>query len=424
MRTFEGREGPGHDQINPVEIERIYIRMAENGTAPDIGCALFGVGFSDVFEILEREYLERTFRLTASSEKFLVGAYGSGKTHFLRHFSEISRRRTCVTSEVQLNKSIDFTRYLAVFQEIAKNLRPPRGQEKGIKSLLRAAAGRLARVLAKKFGHDPNGDVAFLVRSWCKNLDPDSFESPSYARALRLALEAVVDRNEDSLDGLARWLSGNFNDRPLCRQYDLAYVEKADQSRQASQALLTLGQFIRRVGFRGTVIAFDEAEQGLDVDRRRFDRILSLLQSSINDVADLQGGALLLMWAFTPELLDRFNEFPALQQRIFSSTPFFANNPRAAVIPLERDRPREEELKEISTSLANLYFDVKEVPENVREVVLQECLTTAAEIARQDPGISSRRSAVKATCARLLAVQGSREIQADLEDDFEDDDEV
>jgi len=421
MMKTDGHEAP---RYKPEDIERIYLRMAEKGTAPEDYCNLFGVGFSDVFAVLEREYLERTFRLAASSEKFLVGAYGSGKTHFLRHFSQIARHRTCVTSEVQLNKSIDYTRYLTVFQEIARDIRPPRGDGRGITALLRASATRLAKVLAKKHGQEVGDDEGRWVRPWCKELNLDSFESPSYARALQRGLEAVVDRDEDSLQGLSRWLSGFFNDRPLCKQFNLTYVEKADQSRQASQALLALGQFIRAVGFRGTLVAFDEAEQGLDVDRKRFDRILSLLQSTINDVADLQGGALLLMWAFTPELLDRFNEFPALQQRISSPTPFLQNNPRAPVIPLERGRPREDELREISTSLATLCFHVNEVPTEVQQSVLQECLAEASTIARQDPGISSRRTVVKATCTRLLALWGPQTGRDDFEDDIDDDDEV
>ena len=73
-------------------------------------------------------------------------AYGSGKTHFLRHFSEISRRRTCVTSEVQLNKSIDLTRYLAVFRK--HQISAAQSQE-GESNHSCARASRLARVLAK-----------------------------------------------------------------------------------------------------------------------------------------------------------------------------------------------------------------------------------------------------------------------------------
>ena len=74
----------GFDLIGMVE------RIAEQGTAPEVGCSLFGTGYDLAFEKLEQIYLNRAFERGRSSEKYVVGAYGSGKTHFLRKTARAS----------------------------------------------------------------------------------------------------------------------------------------------------------------------------------------------------------------------------------------------------------------------------------------------------------------------------------------------
>ena len=69
----------------------IFEQIAETGHAPKFGCHLFGVGYDDAIERLRQKYLEERFERGKSAEKFVVGTFGSGKTHFLRHLAEIAR---------------------------------------------------------------------------------------------------------------------------------------------------------------------------------------------------------------------------------------------------------------------------------------------------------------------------------------------
>jgi len=396
--------------------------MAEKGHAPSEGCELFGVGYEDVFDTLRREYLKTGFKLGDSSEKFIVGAYGSGKTHFIRHLQEIARQSRCVTSEVQLNKNIEFTNYLTVFQEVVRKIRLPKVEERGIKNLLEGAARRIKRRIGTG---DARQDKAALHK-WASEVKQHPFEFPQYAEALGRALQALAAEDHASLDGLCRWLAGDFGNRSLCREFDLTFVEKGDQNRRAGQALLSLGQFVSLAGFRGTVLAFDEAEQGLDVDKRRFGKILSMLQSTINAVADLQGGALLIVYAFTPDLLFRFNEFPALEQRINSHRGFFEGNPYAPVIPLERNVPRDQELRAIATSLTELFFKWFEFTDpEARGQLESRCLTAAGDMAARSAAISARRETVKTICSILLQALPptvQEEVVGNQDDDDDDDD--
>ena len=92
-----------------IDVLALLESLAEKGTPPTDGCTLFGVGYDDAFERLKRTYLERRFSNGGSAEKFVVGPFGSGKTHFLRQFLEIARDMDCVTAEVPLTRSFDIT---------------------------------------------------------------------------------------------------------------------------------------------------------------------------------------------------------------------------------------------------------------------------------------------------------------------------
>ncbi len=106
-----------------VDVIAMIERMAEYGTAPHDGCALFGVGYDEAFARLRSKYFEARFARGDSAEKFVVGPFGSGKTHFLRQLMEIARALECVTAEVTLNKDLDFTKSLIVYREVVRAMR-------------------------------------------------------------------------------------------------------------------------------------------------------------------------------------------------------------------------------------------------------------------------------------------------------------
>ncbi|MFN8517274.1 MAG: BREX system ATP-binding domain-containing protein [Thermomicrobiales bacterium] len=114
-------------------------RMAEYGTAPSDGCALFGVGYEEAFARLRDKYLDARFARGDSAEKFVVGPFGSGKTHFLRQLMELARSLDCVTAEVALNKDLDFTRSLVVYHEVTREIRTPGTDERGLRPVRRRA---------------------------------------------------------------------------------------------------------------------------------------------------------------------------------------------------------------------------------------------------------------------------------------------
>lgn len=389
------------------QLAKVFRRLASTGTAPEEGCELFGVGYDDAFRRLLHEYVEDALPAGESAEKFVIGPYGSGKTHFLRHFMTLAREHGCVTSEIQLNKKIDYTQTMVVYREVAANIRPPDGNKVGIMALLEAAVARIDQQFRKQCPDDSARKE--LIDSWISALDECQYKYERFGKLVQRALRAYTERELPLFEALSRWIQGEVDNKELIkdlpRDLYVTPVTKSSQELFASNLMLSLCQFTRYAGFKGTVIGLDEAEQGLDVSREKQQRIMSMLQANINAVADLQEGSVLILYAFTPDLESRFSTFPALQQRIDVpiGQDFFENgNTLAAKIDLTKRVDPTAELKAIGSRLADLFF--KHFGDEVsisRSEVGRHIEALAKQVFEQQYDSSNRRTMVKAVCAYL-----------------------
>ncbi|MGQ4807431.1 hypothetical protein NKDENANG_00779 [Candidatus Entotheonellaceae bacterium PAL068K] len=402
-----------------VDVITILEQLAETGHAPEEGCSLFGVGYEDAFERLKKVYLQGAFSKGRSVEKFVVGLFGSGKTHFLRHLMEIARGLDCVTAEVALNKDLDFTKPLLVYQGVAQEVRTPDGM-RGIAGLLEAC---LTRIQSKCLD-DPD-KARRLAEHWVAAIGSGDFKEPTFARIARQALEARLAGEMPRFDLHCRWLSGEISNRGLAREVETSPLSQAEHARFGHAAMLSLCQLVRHAQFTGTVICFDEAEQGFSVDRQRFNRILSMLQSSINATTSLSKGSALIVYAITPDIAEEMRQFPALQQRIADPGPqrgFFNGNTRAPTIDLTKREDPQRELETIGRSLVHLLYD--SAGENIdlpREDVLTRIDNVAREIAENDAAVSNRRTMVKRVAEMLVQLEETGSLDLTPRDSLEED---
>lgn len=375
--------------------------MAQNGTAPEEGCSLFGVGFDAAFEKLRNKYIRDQFKRGRSSEKFIVGPFGSGKSHFLHQLIEVARSESCVTAKVTLNKNVDFTRYMLVFREIAHELRTPRSQRHGIRALIQEA------VMYKRNQVPDNPAAAeMLLNGWISALSDVDYKWPFYGQLLRQACAACAENQEERLESLCRWLGGEMDNAELVKLLKAPKITSAESNLYAIRALHTLSQFVRQVGWSGTVVGFDEAEQGFQVDTRKKQRILSMLMADINGLNALQNGSLLMAYALTPDIVADFDTFPALQQRVLHpGADFFEGNVLAPLIDLQRRQNRDQELVEIAGRLVSLMYshwaDSMAVPE---AEALRQAQSAASRLAAEDLSSSVRRTLVKEVCTILMNI--------------------
>lgn len=378
-----------------------FEQLAMYGTAPSDGCALFGVGYEDAFERLRRRFIENRFSRGGSVEKFVVGPFGSGKTHFLRQLSEIARASDCVTSEVPLTRSVDITSNLVVYREVAREVVRPDTGESGMRALL---AGCVDKVRSRAAG---TGAADVVVQAWVSGLATHTFKHTAFGRVVSQGLDAMQRGDAAVEDEALRWLSGEVTDARLARSLSVGAITKSSEDLSGRQLLLSLFQLVRQAGFRGTVVGFDEAEQGMAVSQKRLAHILSVLQSSINATTDLQDGSAMIVYAITPSVKERMDAFPALQQRLASNPGFFDGNDYAPIIDLAMRRNPEEELASIGKRLVDVYVEQEGLPAGENRTALdREVADLALRIAAEDPSSQSRRSMVKATATRLLLATG------------------
>lgn len=400
-----------------VDVVPMFERMAESGTAPSVGCRLFGVGFDDAFERIRRKYLDERFSRGDSAEKFVVGPYGSGKTHFLRHLAELARESGCVTAEVALNKEVDFTQNLVVYKEVSRQVTGSEQRGRGMPELLLASIDRIQRQAPNEAaGH-------LLVTRWINGLESADFELSTFGRVAKRGIAARLHGDQETFEAATRWLEGDVTDKLLARCLDVSPVTKVEENIYGRRMLLSLFQLIRRAGFRGTVLAYDEAEQGLSVDRRRMQRILSMLQSNINAIADLRGGSALIVFALTPDLIEQMEHFAALQQRVADpgkGLGFFDGNTLAPRIDLSPREDPERELARIGASLVRVFFDHADgVVAADRQLLEAEVSRLAQEVAFEEGTSGNRRTMVKRTCAMLVRWRDSKTVDTSaLPDSF------
>jgi hypothetical protein len=385
------------------DIIELFEQIAENGHAPRRGCHLFGVGYDDALRRIQAVYLDQRFERGKSAEKFVVGPYGSGKTHFLRHLAEVAREMNCVTSEVALNLDLDPSQALMVYEQVARQVQVPGREATGIRVLMEAA---LAKVQA---GAEAAGaPVEAFQLAWAAALTDGSFALTEFGRVAKLAAEAMLRGEERVIDATCRWLTGDVGDKAAAAICGTKVVPKAEQNLYGRRSLLSFLQFVRRAGFHGAVVEFDEADQGLQVDQAKLQRILSGFHAGINALADLENGAGLIVYAVTPQIVESMERFPALQQRVIDPGPgqgFFDGNTYAPKIDLTRRPDPREELKAIAERLVTLFFS--EVPGAPAEKQTDGTATArqmAAQVADNNATSGARREVARQVCAMLLQV--------------------
>jgi P-loop Domain of unknown function (DUF2791) len=385
-----------------VDLLNMFEQLAEHGHAPLEGCSLFGAGYDTAFSQIRQKYIVERFARGGSAEKFVIGPFGSGKTHFLRQTMEIGRELDCVTAEVPLNKNIDFTQNLVVYQQIALEVRPPGSDTHGLRALILDAVRRVHESAASA-----GMPADELVAAWAGGLAEKDFALPAFGRVLRRAVDAQRSGDIDTFDAAARWLSGEVTDKALAKSLGENAPSNAEVKVLAHRARLSLFQFVRHAGYQGTVIGFDEAEQSMAVDKKKMSRIFSHLLSEINALVDLAKGSTLVLYAVTPDVVEKIAlEMPMLMQRLADPGPgqsFFDGNPLAAKIDLTQRGDAIDDLERIGGRLTALFFDRVEGADRSREADAKRAIRTVAEeIAASEASSSARRAMVKRVCAGLV----------------------
>jgi len=388
-----------------MEIIDILQDMASTGQPPSQGCIDLGVGYEDAFQRLEKTYIFGFFGRGKSAEKFIIGPYGSGKTHFLRQTLEIARKNGCATAEVQLSKNIDITKLLIVYKEVAREIAVPGQKRKGIEGLLKAYHDKV-----RSQDEDPEISDEF-VKSAIEALNDIDSEHDGFRRVLIRSLKALLYGEKDVFDAGCQWLAGEIADRSIAKILGVPTISSTEQDGFGRRAMFSLCQFIKSAGYNGTVIGFDEAEQAATPNIKNLNKILSMARSEIDAISRLRNASLMIFYAFTPDIIQEMQRYPALQQRLAEPDPnrkFFDGNDYSPQIDLAQpyqvsDIKTLTILEKIGERLVNLLYDnYGKMLLIDRASTIAACNEWADEVHAKEASLKHRRDMVRLTCSRLL----------------------
>jgi hypothetical protein len=356
------------------QLARALIRTLTRGTAIPAGVRYLHVGHTK-WLAAQQELLDELSSDGHSDTKFVRGAYGAGKSHFLSVVQDHARSAGWMTSHVECKiDGVQIDRFETIYATITKKLladesNGSRDMPSGT-NVLRTLLDRWTTALLAKVGVNPSGirrpidaeDRAYaeLNRGILRSNLPAEF-----TKAAAVYVRATLADDLDSQVAIANWVQGtpdrvripeHYLYRPVMgprragSMFDLRPIAKGT-AREMMRGLVWL---IRQSGFRGLVLCIDEIEEITKLGtRRREDQALQALRDFVDNAGSEVGYDHLCMYlAATPEMFDNPNYFPrydALATRIQPVTKEL--NWRGTVIDLDRTPLQQAELRQVGAKI-------------------------------------------------------------------------
>jgi len=338
---------------------KIIEQISSFGQPPTFGTQYFTVGLDEYLETLEEDYLSTFIKDGGSSFKMVVGIYGGGKTHFLYNIRDLAWKNNFAVSYVGLKSSGEcpFHKLELVYKAIINGLVPPlpleelsQGYEAGIAAFLRTWYGnKYMECQRQNFSDQETQRYIFNEIKLMETI------SVSFANAIKEALRAEANKDNEKFELICQWLKGEGYERRIHGNYHI--LQKIDQT-TAFQMIRSLGQAICQLGYSGLVILLDEAENIPSLSTKNREQHLSNLREIIDECGNPSFNGIMLFYAVpNAEFLNgRTQVYEALRQRV--STVFDSINYTGVRIELEKAIPEDGEiifLKEVGFKLKGIY---------------------------------------------------------------------
>jgi hypothetical protein len=325
------------NNLDPKIARRIIETVGANGIPPEYGFQFFTAGLDPYLSVIKDEYLYTYIREGGSAFKMVVGVYGGGKTHFLYCVRDLAWKNNFVVSYVSLSPGESpFHRLELVYRAIVKGITAPltpdellSGYEQGIVTFLRSwFSTKYQEVSNKGLSGD---DLREALLSQVDSVE--GIESISFAKAVKSAFRALLNKQEEEFVNICQWLNGEGYDRKIHGRYGI--LQRIDRT-TAFPMIRSLAQWVREIGFSGLVVLLDEAERVPSLSTRQREQHLNNLRELIDECGHTSFQGVMLFYAVPDEnfLEGRTQIYEALKQRI--ATVFDTPNPTGVKIELEK----------------------------------------------------------------------------------------
>jgi hypothetical protein len=363
------------------KLARALIRSLTRGTAIRNGVRRIHIGHSNWLRA-QNELLGEIAEDGHSDTKFVRGAYGAGKSHFLSVVQDQAREAGWATCHVECKAdSVQIDRFETLYPKIASRLVLPdakadaTGDEVPGSDAVRLLLDRWSSAMLHSVGVVPGGIrrpfdadnrlYAELHRGLLRTNLPADF-----TRALVVYVRAALANDLDTTAAIARWLGGSEDRVIVSGQYLQHPARMAGSRTSSSIELRPIGRgtardvmrgllwLVKATGAKGLVLCIDEIEELARLPNgRRRDQALQALREFVDDAGGDGGYRYLCMYlAATPEMFegpDYFPRYDALQTRIQPLGPEL--NWRAPVIDLDRTPLQPTEMHGMAERICSVY---------------------------------------------------------------------
>jgi hypothetical protein len=332
----------------------------------------------------QQELLGEIAEYGGAETKFVRGAYGSGKTHFLAVVQDHGREMGWATSHVECKvHGVQIDRFETLYPKIAANMRvgvavddadpPVNGPgiepiryllEQWTQSLLQKAGVKQSNLISRPF------DVESRVLPRLREVLLDANLPGTFSQALAAYVRAGLAGDTEVTGSIVRWIRGE-QERIFIPAH---YLRRTQQGKvgtrtrdvelrpigagTAQDAMRGLLWLTSSAGYAGLLLCIDEIEELSKLTpRRRQDQALQALREHVDHAGGEAGyNRLCLYLAATPEMFENPDYFPrydALATRIVPLGPEL--NWRAPVIDLDRTPLDSEQLTEICVRIQRIH---------------------------------------------------------------------
>jgi hypothetical protein len=324
--------------LAPSIARRIVQEVGSAGQPPLYGTQFFTVGLDRYLDTIDEEYLASFIKDGGAAFKMVVGTFGGGKTHFLYSVRDLAWGHHFAVSYVSLKSSGEcpFYQLDLVYKAIINGLQPPLppeellgGARAGIVAFLRTWYGQR---LQHYENHGMSQDAALqAIREDIGQIA--EINSISFARAIKAALDALIDNREETFEAICQWLKGEGYNPREHRQHGIQ--QKIDRT-TAFQMIRSLGQVVRQLGYSGLIVLLDEAERVPSLSTKNREQLLSNLREVVDECGHTSFQGVMIFYAVPDEnfLEGRTQIYEALKQRV--ATVFTTINPTGVKIELEQ----------------------------------------------------------------------------------------
>ena len=301
--------------------------LGSSGTPPLRGVNYFNVGNDSILQALDEFYLSSYLQDGGATYKMVVGDYGSGKSHFLYCLRDLAWSRGFAVSKVDLSPvETPYNDQRLVYAAVARNLIWHESDENVTdeKGLGRFLAGTLERVVGEPLTLATLNHPNYI--GLIDTLEATPIDSSAYKNAVIGYLDSLVRQQDERLESLDRWLTGETttpSDTAILR--DLGVTGKITKP-NAFQMLRSLAQTIRALSYSGLILLFDEVDRMASIGAKAEKLATDNLREVIDRCRDELPGAM-FVYAVPPQFInDIVPRYPALQQRVRAPGRFSRTN--------------------------------------------------------------------------------------------------